>query len=391
MVFDKSGAVLRLPTPGNALWAGFGGPCETNNDGDPIVQYDQLADRWIFTQFAVDSAPYMQCVAVSTSPDALGTYNRYAYSYGTDFPDYPKLGVWPDAYYITYNLFANGSAFKGVKTCAWDRQAMIAGQAAQQVCFQLAPAPTGPGGSFLPADLDGTNPPPAGSPNYQLNLGANSLNIVKFHVDFANPANSAISAPAKLPVAAFTTACNGRTCIPQPNTRQKLDSLGDRPMYRLAYRNLNGTQTLVVNHSITAASRTGIRWYELRVTGTSLSVFQSGTYSPDSKYRWMGSIAMDKLGNIGLGYSLSSNSTYPSIAVTGHVPTDRAGTLETETIVKAGNGAQLPNLTRWGDYSSMQIDPSNDCTFWYTNQYLKANGTFNWSTWITSFKMPGCT
>jgi hypothetical protein len=391
MVFDKRGTVLRPPTAGNALWAGFGGACESNNDGDPIVQHDQLADRWIFTQFAVDATPYLQCVAVSTSPDALGTYNRYSFSYGTDFPDYPKLGVWPDAYYVTYNMFANGAAFEGVRTCAWDRQAMIDGTPAQQVCFQLAPAPTGPGGSILPADLDGTTLPPPGSPNYQLNLGASSLNILKFHVDFADPASSTISAPTKLPVAAFSTACNGGTCIPQPGTRQRLDSLGDRPMYRLAYRNLNGVQTLVVDHSVTAGLRTGVRWYELRVNGASTTVFQSGTFSPDSKYRWMGSIAMDRLGNIGLGYSVSSSTTFPSIAVTGRVPTDRAGTLRAETIVKAGGGAQLPNLSRWGDYSSLQLDPADDCTFWYTTEYLKGSGTFNWSTWITSFKMSGCT
>ena len=293
---------------------------QSNNDGDPIVQHDQLADRWIFTQFAVDATPYLQCVAVSTSSDALGTYNRYSFSYGTDFPDYPKLGVWPDAYYVTHNMFANGAAFEGVRTCAWDRQAMIDGTPAQQVCFQLAPAPTGPGGSILPADLDGTTLPPPGSPNYQLNLGASSLNILKFHVDFADPASSNISAPTKLAVAAFSTACNGGTCIPQPGTRQRLDSLGDRPMYRLAYRNLNGVQTLVVDHSITAGLRTGVRWYELRVNGASTTVFQSGTFSPDSKYRWMGSIAMDRVGNIGLGYSVSSSTTFPSIAVTGRVP-----------------------------------------------------------------------
>jgi hypothetical protein len=214
--------------------------------------------------------------------------------------------------------------------------------------------------------------------------------VWKFHVDWANPANTALTGPTSLAVAAFTAACNGGTCIPQPGTRQQLDSLGDRLMYRLAYRNRGGTESLVVNHSITAGSSVGVRWYELRVAGGSVSVAQQGTYAPDAAFRWMGSIAMDKVGNIALGYSKSSSTIFPSIAITGRVPGDPPGTLQAETVVKAGAGSQGRRLARWGDYSAMSVDPVDDCTFWYTTEYLKASGTFNWSTWITSFKMPGC-
>ncbi len=388
IVFDKAThAVLKGPIAGNSLWSGFGGGCQTNNDGDPIVQYDQAANRWVMTQFSVSTTPYLQCVAVSTSSDATGTYNRYSYSYGSQFPDYPKLGIWSDAYYITYNIFNNGNTFAGPKTCAWDRAAMLAGTAATQVCFQLGTSVN----SLLPADLDGITNPPANTPNYQLSLGTNSLNVYKFHVDFATPANSTITGPTNLAVPAFSRACNGGTCIPQSGTRQQLDSLADRLMYRLAYRvQTSGVETLVVNHSVTVSKNTGIRWYEIRVAGGTPSVYQSGTFSPDTKFRWMGSIAMDKVGNIGVGYSESSSTSFPSIAFTGRVPTDPLGALQAETLLKAGGGAQQRNLSRWGDYSAMQLDPTDDCTFWFTTEYLKSNGTFNWSTWISAVKFPSC-
>ena len=396
-VFDKgTGALLYGPAAGNTLWTGFGGGCETNNNGDPIVQYDKAANRWIMTQFSVSTTPYLQCVAVSTTPDATGTYNRYAFSYGTtQFPDYPKLGVWPDGYYISYNIFNNGTTFAGSKVCAFDRNAMLAGSAATQECFQLSTSY----GGLLPSDLDGLTSPPAGSPNFFLNFGSNSLNLWKFHADFATPANAALSGPANIPVAAFTTACNGGgTCVPQPGTQQKLDSLGDRLMYRLAYRHFaDGHEALVVDHSVSVSGTTSVRWYELRnPTGSTIaagtpSVFQQGTLSAaDGIHRWMGSAAMDQQGNMALGYSASNSSVYPSVRYTGRLTGDALGTMEAETIVKAGAGSQLPNLSRWGDYSAMTVDPVDDCTFWYTNEYLKASGTFNWSTWITSFKFPGC-
>jgi len=396
-VFDKTtGAIATgFPKTGNTLWSGFGGGCETNNDGDPIVQYDKLAGRWVLTQFSVSTLPYLQCVAVSTTSDATGTYNRYAFSYGnTQFNDYPKLGVWPDAYYITFNIFNNGQTFAGAKACAYDRAKMLVGAAATQQCFQLSTSY----GGLLPSDLDGTTSPPAGAPNYLMNFGSNSLNLWKFHVDFATPANSTFAGPTNIPVAAFSAACTGGgACIPQSGTRQKLDSLADRLMYRLAYRHFaDGHEALVVNHSVSVGtsrkgSTVGIRWYELRSPGTGTwSVYQQGTYAPDSLFRWMGSIAMDKAGDIAVGYSVSSSSMSPAIRYTGRLPVDALGTMQAENLIIAGGGSQLANLSRWGDYSAMTVDPVDDCTFWFTSEYLKSSGTFNWSTRIASFKFPGC-
>ena len=399
-VFSKTGTLAAgFPKAINTLWSSLGNvPCANNDDGDPIAQYDQVAGRWIITQFSVTNGGtvgFWQCVAVSTTSDATGTYNLYTFNYGTTpFNDYPKLGVWSDGYYITYNIFNNGQTFAGPKTCAWDRTAMDNGAAsATQVCFQLGTSVN----SILPADLDGTIAPAAGTPNFQISLGSNALNFFKFHADFVNTANSTYTGPTSIPVAAFTTACNGGTCITQPGTNNQLDSLADRLMYRLAYRKFaDGHESLLVNHSVRASGtkRTqvdGVRWYELRnpSAGTP-TVFQQGTFSPDSTNRWMGSIAMDKLGNIRLGYSASSGSVAPSVRFTGRVPTDALGTMEAEVVAKAGVGSQTGTLHRWGDYSAIQVDPTDDCTFWYTNEYLKASGSFNWSTWITSFKMPGC-
>ncbi len=394
-VFDKTtGSLVAGPTAGNTLWSGFGGGCESNNDGDPIVKYDRIAGRWVFTQFSVSTTPYLQCVAVSTTSDATGTYNRYSFNYGnTQFPDYPKMGVWPDAYYISFNIFNNGTTFAGAKLCAYDRSAMTAGTAATQVCFQLSSS----FGGLLPSDLDGATAPPAGAPNAFVNFGSNSLNIWRFHVDFATPGNSTLTGPINVPVAAFAAACSGGgTCIPQPNTRQKLDSLADRVMYRFAYRNPAGGERAVVNHSVTVGtskrnSTVGVRWYQLgNLTSGTPTVVQQGTFSPDATFRWMGSIAMDKVGDIALGYSASSSSVFPSLRFTGRVPTDPLGTMEAENVIKAGAGSQLPNLSRWGDYSAMSVDPVDDCTFFYTNEYLKSSGTFNWSTQIASFKFPSC-
>jgi hypothetical protein len=396
-VFDKAtGAIAAgFPKAGNTLWRGFGGGCETNNDGDPIAQYDKLANRWVLTQFSVSTTPYLQCVAVSTTSDATGSYNLYSFNYGTQFPDYPKLGVWPDAYYVTYNIFNNGSTFAGPKVCAWDRTAMLAGAAATQVCFQLGTSVN----SLLPSDLDGTNPPPAGAPNLLARISpSSSLQLWRFHVDFRTPGNSTLSGPSTLAVASYSEACGGGTCVPQVNTRQQLDSLADRAMHRFAYRNLGTTDSWLLNHSVATsivhnrANGSGIRWYELRgdVLAGVPTVYQQDTFAPDSSFRWMGSIAQDKVGNIAVGYSVSSGSMHPAIRVASRAASDPLSQLTDETSIIEGTGSQLRNLSRWGDYSAMTVDPVNDCTFWYTNEYLKADGTFNWSTRIASFTLPGC-
>jgi pre-peptidase len=390
-VFNKAGTPIFGPVPINTLWSGFGGGCQTDNDGDPIVSYDRIADRWVISQFQVTSQPFQQCVAVSKTADPTGAYNRYVFNYPDGFPDYPKMGVWPDAYYITYNLFNTaGTAFIGTKVCAFDRAKMLAGVAATQQCFNTSSS----FGGLLPGDLDGSRLPPAGAPNPIVALGTTSTSLAtwKFHVDWATPANTTFTGPVTLTVPAYTEACNGGTCIPQ-NGGGSLDSLADRLMYRLAYRNFaDGHQALVVNHSVMAGTSAGIRWYELRINASNnLSLFQAGTYAPDASFRWMGSIAMDQSGNMGLGFSTSSSSLKPSIRYTGRLAGDAAGTMtQGEGTMITGAGAQGSSLSRWGDYSSMSIDPADDCTFWFASEYIPANGTFNWKTRIASFKFPGC-
>ena len=386
-VFDKAtGALIKGPVAGNSLWSGFGGGCQTNNDGDPTVLYDKLANRWVFAQFSVSTTPFLQCVAVSTTSDATGTFNRYSFSY-SGFDDYPKMGVWPDGYYETFNMFNSaGTSFLGADLCSYNRSAMLNGQPATQVCFQQGSSI----GGVLPADLDGTTPPPAGSPNYMLFFGTNNLNLFKFHVDFTTPANSTLTGPTAIPVAAFTALCNGGTCVPQSGTTNTLDSLADRLMYRLAYRNLGTKEVLVVNHSVTAGSSGGVRWYEIDNPGGTPTIAQQSTFAPDSKFRWMGSIAMDNAGDIAMGYSVSSSTSFPSIAFTGRTPADPTSTMEAETSIITGSGSQTGTLTRWGDYSAITVDPVDDCTFWYTTEYLKSSGSFNWSTRIANFKFAGC-
>lgn len=385
-IFDKAtGNLLYGPAGGNTIWSGFGGDCETRNDGDPIVQYDQLADRWVMTQFSLRSGAYLQCVAVSQTSDATGAWHRYAFSY-SEFPDYPKLSVWPDAYYITFNMFGTaGTTFTGGRVCAYDRAKMLNGQAATQICYQNSYA------SPLAADLEGKTLPPAGTPNYVLNRASTGLNLWRFRPNFASPASSTYTGPTLIPVAAYTAACS-RSCIPQPDTSQRLDALGDRLMYRLGYRNLGDREALTVNHSVTTGSVTGIRWYELDITGGVPSVRQQSTYAPaDGQNRWMGSIAMDHVGNIALGFSIGSATLKPSINFAGRETADMLNTLSVDNTLHAGTGSQLTTLSRWGDYSTMAIDPVDDCTFWFTSEYIKANGTFNWSTRIGSFKFSSCT
>ena len=389
-VFDKAGAVKYGPVSTNTLFSGFGGACETTNDGDGVVRYDRAANRWVIAQFAnvrSTSGPYYECVAVSTTADATGSYNRYSFQY-SNFPDYPKLGVWPDGYYITYNLFS-GNTFKGAESCALDRTKMLAGLGATQQCFKTSTSY----GGLLPADNAGAAAPPVGAPNLHLALGATASTLAywKFYVDWTTPGNSRFSGPTSLNTAAFSQACGGGTCIPQGGTTNQLDSLADRLMYHLSYRNNADVESLVLTHSVTAGSTTGVRWYELR-NPTAPTIYQQGTYAPaDGAYRWMGSAAMDKSGGIAMGYSASSSTTNPSIRYTGRAATDTLGSMTAgEGTLVSGGGSQTGTLHRWGDYASMSIDPSDDCTFWFASEYLQASGSFNWSTRIGHFALPSC-
>jgi len=394
-VFNKSNGSLEYgPAAGNTLWHTLGGPCYTHNNLDPIVQFDKQAKRWVMMMPEFVS-PFYLCVAVSKTSDAVtGGWNLYQFQIPSDLdPDYPKMGVWPDGYYVTFNQY-NGSEYMGAAACALNRNTMLTGGAATMQCFTNIGVSYG---SLLPSDLDGANPPPVGSPDYFLNFDANdqSLDIWQFHVDWTTPTNSTFTGPTNIPVAAFTPAC-AAACIPQEGTKQQLNGLGDRVMYRLAYRHFADHESLLVNHTVdtgTSSSNTGVRWYELQKTTSTFGLYQQGTYAPDSSYRWMGSIAMDKLGDIALGYSVSSATLSPSIRYTGRVPSDSLGQMESEIdLLSAGSvahGSQI-NYPNWGDYSSMMIDPTDDCTFWYTNEYQATTG-YRWSTRIASFSFPSCT
>ena len=405
-VWDKAtGALLSGPIKGSQLFAGFtAGNCDKNNDGDPIVKFDAQAQRWFVTQFSVTGGPpYFECIAVSSGPSFLQstTWARYAYSFGSYFPDYPKAAVWPDAYYMAYNRFFNGSTFSGAAACAYDRAKMLTADAtATGQCFNTSTSY----GGLLPSDLDGataasgsTALPPVGAPNVFLNLGSGALNAWQFHIDFTTAGNSRFTGPVATSTAAFSKACGGGTCIAQAGTSNQLDSLADRLMYRLAYRNFGGYSSLVVTHSVSGSGTAAPRWYELRsatagaTAPNDYTLYQQGSYAPTTEYRWMSSAAQDKTGNLAIGYSVSSSTQSPGIRYTGRASSDPLGQLRIEaTVSLPSTGSQTGSLHRWGDYSSMAVDPSDDCTFWYTTEYLKTSGSFNWSTRIISFKMPGC-
>jgi hypothetical protein len=384
-----------FPKQGNVIWQGFADTaCANDNDGDPIVQYDQLADRWVLTQFAVAASPYKQCVAVSTSPDPTGSYFRYSYSFGTSFNDYPKMSVWPDGYYITYNMFRNGRTFTGANVCVMERDKMLVGATARQICKLTAS-----GTSLEPADLEGTTPPPAGSPNLLLSITTSSLQFWRYSVNWAAGTSTLTGPTTVAGVTAFSRACSGGACIVQPGTTQRLDSLADRLMYRLSYRNFTGTgahESLVINHSVATAGTSGVRWYELRnASGQTLGsanpvVFQQGTFAPDATFRWMGSAAMDKTGGIAVGYNVSSSTLVPSIRYAYRAPSDPAGAIGNETNILTGSGSQTGSLSRWGDYSTISVDPVDGCTMVFTTEYLPATGSFNWTTYIYSFKLSSC-
>jgi hypothetical protein len=395
-IFDKStGASVLGPAEISSVFSGIPGICGAGASGnytDPVVLYDKAAGRWLVTIAAgsdVNFTTGAECIAVSTSSDATGTYARYAFSFGADnFNDYPKFGVWPDAYYGSYNMFNAMTGFFGPRVCAYNRAAMLAGKAANPICFR------GGTGDFslLPSDLDGSTTPATGEPNFFLELGTSTtLDLFKFHVDFTTPSNSTFTGPTVLTVPSYTEACFGGTCIPQLGTTQRLDSLADRLMFRLAYRKFASHEALVVTHSVkTGAAASGVRWYEIRNPNTAPTVFQAGTIKSGATSLWMASIGMDKKGDIAVGFSESSSSLHPAIAYTGRVPTDALGTMESIDVVHKGTGSQTGGLNRWGDYTSMSIDPSDDCTFWYANEYIPSNGSFNWHTRLNSFKFTGC-
>jgi uncharacterized repeat protein (TIGR01451 family) len=458
-IYSKTGTRLTGPTPIDNIWesapnaAQFN--CTAQSRGDPIVQYDPMANRWLISQFnfpgvALIAPPFDQCIAISQTPDPTGAYYLYDFNYSsTIFNDYPHFGVWPDAYYMSVNQFDTttpNTDFHSAGACAFERAKMLAGSAsAKQVCFDESTFdPKDANGNYiyggqLPSDLDGTGvganfatPPPAGEPNFFMQLldsttaGNDKLLEFKFHVDWQNPNNSTFGngrtngagKPIEIPVADFSLVCNGdqtledRNCIPQVDVDPTkdygdatgsdiggyLDSIGDRLMYRLAYRNFGDHESLVLNHTVSAGpgdtyvggGHAGIRWYEVRSPNATPTVYQQSTFAPDADHRWMGSIAMDGAGDIALGYSKSSKTTHPAIDYVARQASDplNAMTFGEGSIIQ-GTGSQQGTGSRWGDYSSMSVDP-NGCTFWYTTEYYAGTGRFNWNTRIGAFTLPRC-
>lgn len=402
-VFDKTtGAAIAGPFPGNHFWNGFGGPCQSQNSGDPIILYDKVANRWLAAQNTFTS-PHMTCIAVSVTSDATGRYYRYAFPQNAGYPDYPKWGVWRDGYYQSNNIFG-GKLGYAAEACAYDRTKMLAGNStAKQVCFL---APTSWDDSLLPSDIDSpTDLPPSGQPEMYLgsiDTGSSISGVIYeylFHANFTTPSLSTFqgfSGTMPITVPQFKLSCGGigyDDCVPQKGTSYKLDSLGDRLMYRLAYRNFGSHQTWVAVHDVTAPSgHIGERWYEFRASETSTrpTVYQAGTYAGpagDTNNRWMGSIAMDKVGDIALGFSISGTGMFPSVHYTGRTPSASLGVMGGEDVIVNGGGSQTGS--RWGDYSSMALDP-NGCTFWYTNEYYLSTSSSSWRTKISSIRFPNC-
>ncbi len=414
-VYSKSTGMPLLSTPVkmSSLFASIGGPCAIRNDGDPIVLYDPLANRWLLSQLGLSGPPFHQCVAVSKTGNPTGAY--YAYDFvlpNNDLNDYSKFGVWPDAYYMTDNQFTSFTGpFDGAGVYAFDRAKMLAGDpTAGFIYFNLHVLDPSIGG-VLPADLDGP-PPPDGTPNYFAYFTARAfgdaqdgLRIFEFHPDFVTPANSTFTERPESPVAtaAFDPILNcgvsGDDCIPQPfpaTSTSRLDGISDQLMYRLQYRNFGDHESLVTTHTVDVdgTGHAGVRYYELRrpLPSGSFFVNEQATFAPDANHRWMGSAAMDRQGNLAVGYSVSSTTTFPSIRYAGRLATDPAGGLfQGEATLKAGSGSQTASNSRWGDYSMLAVDPADDCTFWYTNEYYAASGTNNWQTRIGKFKFPACT
>jgi hypothetical protein len=455
--FDTTGQVLYGAVPTNTVFRGFGGTCEARNNGDAVVRYDQLAERWLIVmpifrraperpdqpevwgarervylsppavagqpgtaaplfvpppapsepaappeaaRRAVprqrppeEEGPYSMCYAVSTSPDPMGSYYRYEFLRPL-FPDYPRPAVWPDGYYVPTST---GDDVVQKHTCVVDRSRMLAGEPATEQCFVVDDV-----GFLNNADLDGPLLPPPGAPNIVMATGGTQLRgnfdddaiyAWLFYVDWETPAASRLVGPQRIPVAPYHYLCDGQltNCVRQPGTDRHLDSQGDKIMARLVYRNLNGRESIVAVHSVaTVVGAGGVRWYEFAVNADrSVQLRQQGTYAPDGYYRWMASPAIDRAGNIGIGYSFGGTPHFAGQRFAGRTANDPPGILTLrEAVLVEGEAAQT-NTLRWEDYTQTAIDPSDDCTIWYVGDYVK-QGAEVYSTRIGAFRLPGC-
>ena len=332
------------------------------------------------------------CYAISTTPDPLGPYFRYAFERPL-FPDYPRPAVWSDGYYIPTST---GDEVIQKHACVADRAKMLKGEPATEQCIVID------GVNFLNnADVDGEALPPAGAPNVMMASGGAQLKSVladdgifvwRFHVDWRDPSKTHVIGPKKIAVAPYRYLCGGQltNCVPQPGAERRLDAQGDKIMPRLVYRRVNGHESIVAVHSVnTAAGGGGVRWYEFRIDGArEVSLYQQGTYAPDTLFRWMASPAMDRFGNIGIGYSFGGTPHYAGQRFTGRLAADPPGLLTLrETVLAEGEAAQ--SVMRWEDYSQTAVDPSDDCTIWYVGDYIRKGAT-SYSSRIGAFRMPGC-
>lgn len=424
-VYSKTGTLLLGPMDIGTLWAGFAIEDCTDPSGDPIVVYDQLADRWLLSQFTTrglddPSLPFYNCVAISQTGDPTGAYYRYAFTTGFNFPDYPKYGVWTHSYVITTREFGPTVEY-GIGVYGLEKNRMLQGDPnARAVSFFLDGNARGMlplvGDGLLPADIDGRQKPSGdalipivGTQDDEASYGAtfDALNVWELDVKWRSSPTGSLALKTQLPVAEFDSifpcAPTSRDCLPQPgvnNPNQYLDILSyrQRPTWRLAYRNFVSYESLVTNQSVEALPGiAGVRWYELRRTGGTYSLYQQGTYAPaDGVHRWMGSAAQDKRGNIAVGYSVVNGvDVYPGIRYTGRLAGDPLGQLTLgEGVIINGSGVQTTHNSRWGDYTSLNLDPVDDCTFWYVNEYYAVSGTpadgRPWQTRIASFKLPNC-
>jgi hypothetical protein len=427
-IFDKNGVARGPAFKLSTLFAPLGGVAASNDNGDGLVLYDRMANRWILSQFAFTSTstpPFHQPIAVSKTGDPTGAYWAYDFiTPGNDFPDYGKIGSWSDAYYFTDRQFTNGVTYNGFGCFAFDRAKMLVGDpTATFIYFNAGPLLSNSSSGMIPSDYNGLTPPPAGAPNvFSVYLddafdAVDALRLFDFHADFAFPANSTFTERPESPlaVAPFDSRSPGtlngqRNEIEEPppaTTVDYLNAIGDRLMLRLQYFNRAGTETLTTVQTVNAGIipppgvaptiaeyRAATRWYVLQKTspGGNWSVQDQGTYSPDTTERWMGSSVVDNAGNLAVGYSTSSISVFPSITYAGRLLGDPPGMLaQGEATMFAGTGVQQLTSNRWGDYTAMCLDPADDATFWYTNQYYSTTGQFLWKTKIGAFKFDGTT
>jgi hypothetical protein len=461
-IYGKNGAVLSAPKAINMLWSATpNSTCATHNNGDPIVLYDQLADRWMLSQFTVKSGAeaYAECIAISQTPDPAGPYWLYEFDEANAvFHDYPHLGVWPDGYYMSTNQFPDdATASTAAGAWAFERPKMLLGQPARYIFFDETPLVTSTYTPFgqLPSTLEGRNLPPPGTPAFFAEVDDvntpnpppatglhDEMRIWRFHVDWASPANSTFGVGSRpptpqagfggqyagaagqpdfvIPIADFiASACqieNGpNDCTPEkinpPQPPQYLDVLGDRLMFKLVYRNFGDHDALVANHTVDVADsnqgagRNGVRWYELRNVSSTPVLYQQGTFAPldatNPLWRWMGSIGMDHSGNIAAGFSASGPNYFPSLHYAGRLAGDPLNQLaQGEAVMFQGQGIEAntglyPFRNRWGDYSAISVDPTDDCTFWYTNEYLAPNAVtdilpVDWHTRVGNFRFSSC-